>query len=186
MARKGVFVTDPQVQRLSRAQWIWEFRALKKRERDENKAFKKTLVSVLGLDVIPPLDKDGNIKADKDLTKEDEDWFMPMILLSANHHLAGPYFKKIKEHLDSKEMGLSDDSKSDEEFERFSKALMTGDVPSDMEPIISEITNVDKNRQIRNTILEQDMRAAGVIPASEVKEKIKMVNYIDFGDDNGQ
>ena len=91
LARKGILVSDPQVKRTSRAQWIWEYISLVKKDKDErefySKTLKNTLISVLGLNILPPLGEDGMPKLAEELTEADKDFFTPAAFIMGNHHL---------------------------------------------------------------------------------------------------
>ena len=140
MARKGLLVSDQTVRSMTRAQWLFEYHGLLKKEEEETertfKGMKAILINVLGLNL-------KSSEKNKDLSpverfEADLNDFTPLVLLAGNHHLLKQYFKDA-------DGGFGDDltgqSKvSDEEFEEQSKAML-----DDMEPIDVPIARMSVN-----------------------------------------
>lgn len=158
MARKGILVSDPIVQRTSRAQWIWEYLAIQKRELTEHelqvKTMRRVMVHVLGLDLAAPLDDQGKPKPRETWTQDEHDSFVPAVFLMGNHHLAAKYFKRFQESQpDNNATGVTDDAAYDELVRKMAEE------DGDMVPIIDDpLANVDLNQVVR----EKEAAALGI------------------------
>lgn len=143
--------------------------SLRRRETEEQdfslKSLKNTLISVLGLNLVPPMDDNGDIIPEDQLTDDQKESFIPMVLLAGNHHLLSPHVKRVKEALEKQKIG-SEVIAADAEFEKLSKALAAG---GDMEPImVGDIT-------LEEAILKKELKDAGVhvLPDDEIPRKIR-------------
>lgn len=122
------------------AQWVFEFKALQKKEEDEfnvqaeilktsARIFRDTLVSVLGLNqLVPESPKSDDAAA---AAKRDDAGlpFVPAAFVMGNHHLLAHYIEEQKKAADA-ERAMSDTA-----FDEFSKRLASGDV-GDMNPLL--------------------------------------------------
>lgn len=122
MSRKGVLVSDPSVRKMTRIQWVFEYLALRDREREDKQfqvdAIRRTLIHVMGLSAIIP----GN---------EDPDKFVPLVMLAGNHHLMHGYAKAMG--ID----GIAEDgstSVNDTDWEAMSQRMAAGMEPIDDDP----------------------------------------------------
>jgi hypothetical protein len=128
MARKGVLASDPTVRSMTRAQWLFEYHGLVKKDEEEtdraHKSLKHILIDVLGLNL-------KSAEKGKELSPEARfelnlTEFTPLVMLAGNHHLLKQYFKDVDTSDD-----LTGESKvSDADFEAQAQAIM-----DDMEPI---------------------------------------------------
>lgn len=61
---------------MSKAQWLFEYAALRRAQDHEEeffiKALKRTLITVLGLNLLPPQDEAGNFKTPETITEADK------------------------------------------------------------------------------------------------------------------
>ena len=132
MARKGILVADPTVSSMTRAQWLFEYHALKhKEDRDTEryvKLLKATLINLLGLNIksaerhkdLPPAER-----FEAELTD-----YTPLVLLAGNHHLLSSFFKEGDPVLGGTDDLTGQSKVDDAEYEKMSQAIL-----DDMEPI---------------------------------------------------
>lgn len=149
MARKGILVTDPSVRKMTRAQWIFEYLALRERESEERKfhvdSLRRILIYVMGLSAVIP----GN---------EDPDKFVPLIVLAGNHHLMHGYAKSMGVDMTPDEDGTT--SISDQDWEKMSQRMAAG-----MEPIED---NPFDDISARELLDREDKKILGVQEVDEL------------------
>lgn len=153
-------MSDPTVQAMNEAQWLFEYYALRKREEDEGNFFitlvrgivtnlREMLIGLLGLNVI----KRWVLKPGE--TAPDVTPFVPLSFLVSKPEM-------LKHYIDE---GEKDDTvvppEQDAAFEAWSAKLARGDV-ADMDPILIGTPNDDKNLYWRTEAAQQALKAMGV------------------------
>jgi hypothetical protein len=147
------------------AEWLFEFEALKRKEKMEveaqvelfkvsAKTLRETLVHVLGLHLFVP-------KATPTTDDDGSTLFMPAVFLLGNHHLLSAHFKEKEKEADAEA------AMNDEAFEAFSAKLAAGDY-SDLAPIHVEGPDSYWNTAMGKAALEKlgvRPRAADAPPA---------------------
>lgn len=132
LARKGVLASNPDVQNMSRAQWVFEYVSLKKHERDQidtnAKILKYTLVSVLGLNAIRPEDEHNIPKKWEEMSQDEKEAFLPLVAWVGRPELL-QVVKKQKET----EIGI-EQALNDLEYEELVARI--DEAGGDMEPIL--------------------------------------------------
>lgn len=153
MARKGILVSSPDVKKMNRTQWLFEYHALRKKEEDTFKAqaetFRMILVSVLGLNLIRPKGEDGVPKRFEDMSDEEKETFVPLVAWCARPDM----LKSVAEQVEM-DMAFEKATQSpDQAYEAMVAAIDAAD--GDMEPIIGiPITDVGK---VQNPVVEKQM-----------------------------
>ncbi len=132
LASKGILASDPSVQSMTQVQWYFEFAALKRAERRQIelglKLFKSTMISLLGLNRLKPTREDGTTKSVEELTQEEKESYLPLVMWTAHPEL----LKKVSEQLD--EEAAIDTAQSDKDYEKLVEAIDAMD--GDMDPIL--------------------------------------------------
>lgn len=163
MARKGILVSDPQVQRTSPAQWLWDYITLHKKEQDDRifwvKTLKDVLVSVLGLKV-PVLDETGHPKPEDTLTEQEKESFVPYIYLGGNTQLLQKYFEKCQEP------AAPNNPDEDAAYEELQRKM--ADAEGDMVPLDDPFVNIKPAEIVRRN----DHKALGIIMVNDRDEPI--------------
>lgn len=132
MARKGVLVSNPDIQNMTRTGWMFEYYSLKNMEKSIYETYfkilKKLLISTLGLNIIKPLDANGMPKNSADMTEAEREDFVPLTAWVGHSEL----LQEVKKQYDS----LVDDTipTASEEYERLAAAIDAAD--GDIEPIL--------------------------------------------------
>lgn len=162
LARKGVLISNQDVQKMRPAQWLFEYAALRDRENDQHelitavvKQAKRLLVSMLGLDLAAQMVGGEDTTQ---LTGEDDDApIVPLALLTGNPEMINHIMETLK-----KEKSESTDI-ADAEFDALSAKLAKGDI-GDLDPIIFGPVDesVFKNAYVRSDEYKQAMTALGV------------------------
>jgi hypothetical protein len=151
---------------MTSAQWLFEYLALREKEKDQNeltiqilKAVRHMLVSVLGLNL---LKKDGD--------NEDES-FIPLSLIAGRRE-AVDYIMENLQREESAQAAIED-----EEFEKLSSAIASGEDLGDMSPLFDVDETVNKKL---NTWLtpdrELELQRLGV---KIIDEQINEVGHVD-------
>ncbi len=123
---------------MNQAQWLWEYHALREREKESFsyvgdltaevlKAIRLTMIQILGLNL---LQTDTDLDEEKKKAIEEGKLFTPLALLVANEEVLRMIIEK---HQDDSAVAAAI---GDEEFEELSAAIARGDDLGDMEPII--------------------------------------------------
>lgn len=131
---------------MNQAQWLWEYHALREREKESFsyvgdltaeilKAVRLTLIQLLGLNL---LQTDADLDEDKKKALEDGKLFTPLSLLVANEEVLRMIVEK---HQDDSAVAAAI---GDEEFEELSAAIARGDDLGDMEPIVEGTAEEEK------------------------------------------
>lgn len=161
MARKGVLLTDPSVKEMSMQQWMFEYAALAKKEKDNRefivKAMKGVLVSTLGLNMLRPEDAAGNPKPFEEFTEEDKEQFIPLTAWVGNEGM----LKAVKEQLDKVKMNV-ELPPVDDNYEAMVAAIDAAE--GDIEPIIG----LDKLDIPDNPKKAHDEKVIGVLNKTDV------------------
>lgn len=155
MARKGVLASDPSIKEMSSVQWYYEFAAARRSERRQIeltlKLFKSTMINLLGLNRLRPSNPDGTIKPDTELTNEEREAYLPLVLWTGHPEI----LKKVSEQLE--EDAAVETAQSDKDYEALVKAI--DDADGDMEPILG----IDPN--------EAEVRAEEQVRLAREREK---------------
>jgi hypothetical protein len=137
------------------AQWLWEYEALKQKEKEEvetslelMKLFRITIIKLLGLDLL----------AEKDEADEDDEdagpVYVPLALMVSRREVVDVIMKKME--ADSAiQKSLADDA-----FEAMSAAMARGELIGDMEPVISEPAAQEDT--VRELLYREELAAVGV------------------------
>jgi hypothetical protein len=118
---------------MSLAQWMFEYRAQLKKERDTvditANLLKTVLVNVLGLNALRPTDDKGKPKSFDEMTEEDRKAFLPLVAWVSRPDM----LKAVKEQLDVDVSIMK--ATQDAEYEKMVQAIDSAD--GDMEPFFS-------------------------------------------------
>lgn len=146
---------------MTSAQWLFEYMSLREKEKEDNeliiqvmKALRQVLVSVLGLDLLSKIKRS---KAGDEEIEDDDDAFIPMSLLAGR--------REVIEHLieEMQREEVSKEAIDDDEFEKMSQAIASGEDLGDMSPLfeVDEALN-EKLTEWFTPGREQELRALGV------------------------
>jgi len=162
LSRKGILISNPDVQSMTISQWLFEYTALRKKEREDLemqiKLSKRVLVNVLGLNLIRPENADGTIKDFSTLTEEEKDQFLP---LSA--WVGRPELLDVVKEQNDKTM-VNGEVHNDNAYEDLVASIDAAG--GDMEPIIDKMFNIDRT-QLKTDILEDQADSLGIPDISE-------------------
>jgi len=136
------------------AQWLWEYEALKQKEKDDvetslelMKLFRITLIKLLGLDLL----------ADKTEVDEDnEDMgpvYVPLAIMVSRREVVDVIMKKMDAE------SAIQKSLADDDFEKMSAAMARGEL-GDMEPVVSESTAQEDT--VKDLLYREELAAVGV------------------------
>ncbi len=132
LARKGVLISNPDVRRMTRTQWLFEYFALIERNKSEQEIFvrnmKAILVNIFGLNAIRPEHENGIPKKWEEMTDEEKEAFLPLSLWIGREDM----LKRIKDQWDTEK--AIDDSSSDKQYEALVKQI--DEAGGDMEPVL--------------------------------------------------
>ncbi len=133
LARKGVLVSNPDVAKMTETQWMFEYHALKRKEemifKSSFVALRKTMVSVLGLNLIRPVDEKGFPKKYGQMTEDEENMFLPMVAWCGRPEM----LKDVAEQVQN-ELGMDKAENPDDAYEKLTAAIDAAG--GDMEPIV--------------------------------------------------
>lgn len=149
LARKGVLVSNPDVQNMTITQWMFEYHALRKKEETLFKssftALRKTLVSVLGLNLLRPTDANDIPKKFEDMTEEEQEQYMPLVSWVGHPEM----LQNVSKQYDvERDLGVTVNPNA--EYDRQVAAIDDGD----MLPIIVPDT-VGKHKDARTALQER-------------------------------
>lgn len=167
LARKGVLVSSPDVQRMTPTQWAYEYYIIKKMEAEKIelivKIAKAILVNILGLNLLRPTNEHGVPKSYDEMTQEEKDSFMPLVAWVAHPEL----LKTVKEQF---------------EFEKHCESAMS-DVSKEYEDLVARI---DENPYDMDAILgidpEETAERASKLQAQLFEEKLKSLDIKDISE----
>lgn len=132
LARKGVLASSPDVKNMTRTQWVLEYHALKERDRlyidSFTKITKSLLVSTLGLNLIRPIDENGNPKQLDKMTDEERDAYIPLSAWCARPEMLKTAYEQMEKDIDPGTVT------SDKQYEELVAAIDAND--GDMVPIL--------------------------------------------------
>jgi hypothetical protein len=139
---------------MTKAQWMFEFHALKKTDTMMFTALRKTMVNVMGLDMIRPADANGMPKKFAAMTEDELNSFIPLVLWNGHPEIlkrvADQYADAaVIEQIDQD----SQSSNSNAEYEAMVAAIDAAG--GDMDPIISVDPNIS-SRRVNPQLLQQD------------------------------
>lgn len=165
MARKGVLMSNPDVQNMSLGQWVFEYQALVKKETDlfegTLKAAKAVLVSVLGLNALRPVDEQGNPKEFEAMTAEEREAFLPFVAWVGRPEL----LKAVKEQIDKTIDPTS--ITADKHYEEMVAKIDAAG--GDMDPIVQDtFGSVVGPEEIQNKIIQEQRKRLGIKDISEM------------------
>lgn len=156
LARKGYLLTSPEVMAMSPAQWVFEYVALREKEYDDAHTLKNILVNVMGLNILRPQDSHGKPKLASEMTKEELDSFMPLVMWAGREDMVA----KIAEQM-ALEKSI-DESNADAEYAALVDAIDLAD--GDMDPILGPVPETVTTKQSvyedQLKILVQDYKTA--------------------------
>jgi hypothetical protein len=161
LARKGVLITNPDVKAMTKTQWVFEYHALRRKEEQTFKsyadAFRQTLVSVLGLNMIRPVNENGLPKTYDEMSDDEKVAFMPLVAWCGHPEM----LKKVFEQMQS-EIDMSSVTDPDSDYEKLVASIDAAD--GDMIPILD--LDADKDGLIKDPVVHQ--QAAGLMNILEV------------------
>lgn len=139
LSRKGILLNSPDVENMSRAQWLFEYHALKKSEHEalvaQGRMFKAILVNVMGLNALRPEDENKRPKNYADMTEEEREGFLPMVAWVGRPEM----LKLVRDQLET-DFAI-EKAHNDAAYERMVEAI---DEAGDMEPIMGPLpSNLD-------------------------------------------
>lgn len=132
LARKGVLISNPDIARMTTAQWLFEFHALQEKEKtsaaftvevykESVTALRKLMIALLGLDVF------GEKK------------IMPLALLAGNPKLLSKWYE------DAQADEAIEAAANDTDFDQLSAQLAKGDI-GDLDPtLFGDLSNISKD-----------------------------------------
>ncbi len=170
MARKGILVSNPDVQNMSRVQWVFEYHSLINKEREtiklNVKVMKGLLINVLGLNALRPEDAQGNVKDPETLTAEEQEAYLPLIAWCGRPEL----LQKVSEQLQKDEI-VAEIGK-DTSYDKLVAEMDAAD--GDLLPIIQEkfgIKSEDLGKQ-SEVNRKADLAKLGIKDISEMQLNI--------------
>lgn len=126
MARKGVLVNSPDVQSMTTTQWLFEYLALKRKEREtfelSFKALKAILISVMGLNAVRPEDDKGAPKSYDSMTEDEREAFLPLIAWVGRPEL----LKMVKEQMET-EANINQTEDTDDTYNKLIEQIDAAD-----------------------------------------------------------
>jgi hypothetical protein len=161
------------------AQWLWEYEALREKERDQIdnvmevfKLARRGLVKILGLDLIQQLWNEESETGDYD-----EDAFIPMSLLVSRREIIEHFMKEMENKKGIKQ------AMEDDDFEKLSQAMASGEINdvADMEPVISN-EQINAALAWNGPLNQKQLEILGIKVID--KEDLGDTAHISF-DDNG-
>ncbi len=165
LARKGVLVSNPDVAKMTWTQWMFEYHSLRKKEEMMFKssflALRRTIVSVLGLNMLRPTDEAGVPKKHDAMTEEELDQFMPLVSWVGRQELLNEVSKQYET-----EAGIDAATNPDADYERQVAAI--DDLDGDMSPIFTPLDPKARFRDPRIVMQEKLL----VQPTVEVEGKV--------------
>lgn len=161
---------------MTSAQWLFEYVALREKEKDNTetiiqtlKALRKLLVSILGLNLMQKK-KGAEGEDSKDKDEEDES-FVPMSLIAGRREIV----EHILENMSQEE--AVQNFVEDEDFEKMSAAIAAGEDLGDMAPMFEvDDTLTQKLNTWFTPGREEELRKLGV---RIVEEKTSDVSHVD-------
>lgn len=166
MARKGILVSNPDVGRMSRVQWLFEYHSLINKERESMKlnikVMKGLLINVLGLNALRPEDAQGNPKDYASLTPEEQESYLPLVAWCGRPEL----LQKISDQIQKEEI-VADIGK-DTSYETLVAQMDAAD--GDLLPIIQEKFGIKTEDLKQQTSVNQkeDLKKLGIRDISEM------------------
>jgi hypothetical protein len=163
---------------MTQAQWFWEYLALREKEKEQHKltvetitdtlkALKIMLVSILGLNLIPGVKKEG---------EEDKDFIIPLSLIAGRRDAVELIFKKMNEEEEINK------ALEDEEFERLSQAMAKDEDLGDMEPLIN--MSPEEEQQLTDWFNPARLRELQRMGINVTETPHKPTVHIDVDTDN--
>jgi hypothetical protein len=137
------------------AQWLMEFEALQEMEKERVELFseffgifKKMLIRLLGLDLPQYMWSED---------ESDKESFIPLSLMTARREIIEHFLKGMEE----KEK--IDQALEDDEFEKISKAMASGDIEdiADMEPVVS-MKQIDEALKWNGPVRQKELKMLGI------------------------
>jgi hypothetical protein len=129
---------------MTHAQWMFEYYSLvnmeQERFKDAHMLLRKTLVSVLGLDMLRPVDDKGIPKNHEDMTPEEREAFLPLVTWCARPDMLKPV-------IDQHELATANVStNADAEYEALCAKI--DENVDDLEPLLG----IDPNAPVVKTV----------------------------------
>ena len=124
--------------RMTKAQWLWEYYSLREKEEEavkteveKFKAFKIMTIKLFGLDLLNKKIEEDDPEELKEAI-ESGNYFTPLAILLGREAIVAHILKKNTEEKDIEE------AMEDDEFEKLSAAVASGEDLGDMDPIIND------------------------------------------------
>ena len=158
-------MTNPDVVRMNRTQWLFEYHALKKKEmldvENNIEVMRAVLISTLGLNAMRPKDEQGRRKVWKDMTDEERKSFIPLIAWCGHPEMVQKAYEGIEDEVAI--IGMA----QDEAYERMVQAI--DDSGGDMEPILEHSFGEAVYITAKDDRSEEEKRALGIKDISEAE-----------------
>lgn len=164
LARKGVLISNPDVEKMTEAMWMFEALALRERDKQEKerldsyfkvgvRLFRQTLIKLLGLDRGLNKLELGVVESDPDAPMP----FVPFVFFAGRPDAV----KHIMEKEDEAErMG---EAVNDKGFDELSEQLAKADI-GDMMPLLDEFKRLDSDQAIlEDAAFQNMMKSLGVV-----------------------
>lgn len=143
---------------MTKAQWLFEYLALREKERDTNdlvvqslKALRHVLISVLGLNLM------ADEKTVKDEDGEEIETFIPLSILTGRREVVEHMLESIQQE------DATSDALEDDDFEKMSSAIAKGEDLGDMAPLFEIDESLEKKLNVWFTPdRESELRGLGV------------------------
>lgn len=161
MARKGILISDPSVARMNRTQWLFEYLALTRRDREDKefnvRAMKSVIISTFGLNLIRPEDGNGNPKTIDQMTDEEREQYIPLTAWIGNEGM----LKAVQQQHEKIDIPV-DMPISDKSYEDMVAAIDAAG--GDIEPIIG----IDQMDIPSDAKKRHDEKVVGILDRSKI------------------
>ena len=154
LAHKGVLISNPDVGKMTKARWLFEYYALKEKETNQIKYLKMLLVNLLGLNLMKPENEGGLPKDDAEMTDEEKNGYLPLSLWIGHQEM----LQKVSDQFDKS--SIAGAATTNKNYERLVEQIdLAG---GDMEPIIEEMFGKIDEESAKKKWNEEDIDKLGI------------------------
>jgi hypothetical protein len=154
LSHKGVLISSPDVQNMTRARWIFEYHALKEKESTQVKHLKTLLINLLGLNLMKPENAAGAPKTVDEMTDVEKEGFIPLSMWTAHPEM----LQRVSDQFEK--LNTTDTVTADKNYERLVEQIDLAD--GDMEPIIEEMFGKIDEETAKKKWREEDADKLGI------------------------
>lgn len=169
MGRKGVLLSSPDVKTMTDTMWMFEYQGLMQKDKRNIEVFsqiaKNLLVSILGLNLIRPLDADGAPKKIEEMTDTEKQAFIPLVAWCGRPEILKAAYEQMQLEIDP------DKVVGDKNYEKLVAAIDAAG--GDMDPILTGAVGVDITKIPKNPKLEHQKIILDIKDRSEISVDMK-------------